>query len=88
MLHRFHDAVFHVVLDDDTAYALEGAVHRRQLGEDFRAVAAVLHHFLHGLKVPYEAGQTVYHALGLGVAVMMAVVVMDDGAICQHMLML
>ena len=77
-----------MVLEDDAADALDGAVDRRELHEHLAAVAPVLDHVLDGFEVADEPRHAVEHRLRLRVAVLMAVRAMcmvEHRAIGQHM---
>ena len=73
VLHRVHDTVLQVVLEDDLSGVVDGVFHRRQLDQDLGAVPVLLHHFLDALQVADGPGQAVGHPLDMLRAVGVAV---------------
>ena len=57
--HRVHHTVAHMILQNHLPGVVNGGTHRRQLNQNLRAVASVLHHPLDLFQMADSAGQTV-----------------------------
>lgn len=86
--HGIHDAMLKMILQDDAADPLDGAVNSRKLDEHVTAVPAIRNHLLDGFEMANEPCHTIEDSLGLRMAVLMTVHAMrmrHDGAVSQHM---
>lgn len=88
ILHRLHDTVLQMILENDLTGVVQSASHGGQLDEHLRAVPSLLHHSLHPLQMADSPGQPVHHRAGMLVAVDMAVIVSVGVAMAVDMTMI
>lgn len=74
-LHRIHDAVADVILQNHPSRAVQRRDHRTQLHQNLRAIFASFHHAADGVEVTLGAAEAVQNGFRLLMGVMMFVVV-------------
>ena len=84
-LHRIHDAVADVILENGAARAVQRGDHRAELHQHLGAVLAALHHLPHGIQMALGPAEPVQHGFGLGMGMVVAVAVLIDPAVLVHM---
>lgn len=84
LLHRFHDAVLHMLLQEELACIIDFRAHRSELDQDVRAVPLILEHLfdrLHmadGFRNPIHDRFDLLRVMCMAVIVMMSVMDMPD----------
>ena len=79
LLHRFHDAVLHMLLQEELACIIDLRAHRSELDQDVRAVPLVFEHLLDrlhmadGFRYPIHDRFDLLRVMRMAVIVMMSV---------------
>lgn len=76
LLHRFHDAVLHMLLQEELARIIDLCAHRGELDQDVRAVPLVFEHLLDRLHMADGFGNPIHDRFDLLRVMRMAVIVM------------
>lgn len=76
LLHRFHDAVLHMFLQEELACIIDLRAHRSELDQDIGAVPLVLEHLLDRLHMADGFGNPIHDRFDLLRVMRMAVIVM------------
>lgn len=76
LLHRFHDAVLHMLLQEELAGIIDLRTHCGELDQDIGAVPLVLEHFLDRLHMADGSGYPIHDRFDLLRVMRMAVIVM------------
>ena len=76
LLHRFHDAVLHMLLQEELACIIDLRAHRGKLDQDIGAVPLVFEHLLDRLHMADGFGNSIHDRFDLLRVMRMAVIVM------------
>lgn len=76
LLHRFHDAVLHMLLQEEFARIIDLCAHSGELDQDIRAVPLVFEHLLDRLHMADGFGNPIHDRFDLLRVMRMAVIVM------------